>query len=144
MIAAVLPLAVGNAVRLILAPPAGTVGTRVLRRTADSFTGPDDQGAVVVLDASADTVLDTTGLVNGIPYFYRAWHRTPAGAWIATPSVSCTPASTYTDESTDPQTVVRERLGLGLAAEIKRGLLKPASGKIPVLTTPFALPENIT
>jgi len=53
--------------------------------------------------------------------------------------VSCTPATTYQDDCVDAQTIVRNRLELGLAAEVARGAitLPPNNnGDIEVLTAP--------
>jgi hypothetical protein len=138
-------LPVGNALRVYITPPACAVYWRVLRRTADAFTGPDDAGAVVVVDGSTDNaVLDTFDLVNGTTYFYRdyAW---VAGAWVD-PGVSDsgTPSADYQGDTIDPQSIVRERVELGLAVEVARGALKPASSTIPVLTAPFALADGVT
>ena len=131
---------VGNALRLFITPPAGAVYWRVLRRTADAFTGASDAGAVVVADACTDNaVLDVTGLVNGTPYYYRdyAWN---GSAWLDPgQSASATPSTSYTGEAIDPQGIVRERVSLGLAAEVAAGRLKPTSGTIPVFTAPFAM-----
>ena len=82
------PLSAGNAVRVFITPPAGALWWRVLRRTADVFTGQDDAGAVVALaDGTDNTALDIAALVNGTAYFYRAyfWDGT---AWAAGETVS--------------------------------------------------------
>lgn len=139
------PLPVGNALRLILSPPAGALFWRVLRRTDDTFSGAADTGAVRVLDDDRDnSVLDRAGLVNGTPYFYAmfAWD---GAAWSQVGDVvSATPQATYADGGPDVQAIVRERLELGLAIEVARGALQPASGKIPVTTAPFAHQSGIT
>lgn len=144
MIAMAQPLAVGNAVRLLINPPQGAAYWRVLRRTADAFTGATDSGAVLVADQSTDNgVLDTCGLVNGTTYFWRdyAWVN---GAWVDSgASISATPAATYGDQGPDVQAIVRERLALAMAVEVARGTLKPASGSIVVTTAPFALMDGI-
>lgn len=144
MFAYVQPLPVGNAIRLLLTPPSGALYWRVLRRTADAFTGPDDAGAVQVVDeCTENAVLDTLALVNGVAYFYRAYSWN-GSAWTASETVTGTPAATYAGDTIDPQSIVRDRLQLGLAVEIARGALKPQSGKIPVLTAPAALQEAVT
>jgi len=145
MITMIFTLPVGNALRVFVAPPEGAVYWRVLRRTDDAFTGADDAGAVVVADGCTDSMVpDFTGLVNGITYFYRdyAWN---GSTWID-PGVSQsgTPAASYQGDTIDPQSLVRERIGLGMAVEVQRGTLKPASGAIPVLTAPFALANGVS
>lgn len=145
MISLAQPLAAGTAVRLILAPPQGALWTRVLRRTSDAFTDPDDAGAVIVADRTTDhAVLDITGLVNGVAYWWKAYHRMPGNAWLATDSISATPRATFVGDDIDPQVLVRDRIAASLAEEVRRGALRPPSGKIPVTTAPFAALEGIT
>lgn len=140
MIALIHPISAGNALRLFITPPPGAEHWRVLRRTTDAFTGPDDATAVTVADGVTDTVVLDHGsaLVNGTLYHYRPYYRI-GGFWVAGDSVSATPAATYQGDTVDPQTLVRERLELGLAVEVARGVLAPASGAVPVLTVPYAL-----
>lgn len=145
MIALAQPLAAGAAVRLILAPTAGALWTRVLRRTSDTFTGPDDPGAVVVADETdAHAVVDITGLVNGVTYFWRAYDRMPGNAWQASPSLSAVPRATFAGDEIDPQSLVRERVAVAMAEEVRRGALRPAAGVIPVVLAPFALADGIS
>lgn len=145
MISLTSPLPIGNAVRLYLTPPAGAQWWRVLRRTADAFTGAADAGAVTVIDGCTDnTVLDITALENGTLYFYHAYYWTGT-AWIdGGASVTATPAATYQGDDIDPQTLIRDRLEAGLKVEVARGALRPVSGAVPVLTAPFAAPDQIT
>jgi len=138
-------LSAGNALRVFITPPAGAVYWRVLRRTADVFTGFDDAGAVSVTSATTDNaVLDVTALVNGTEYFYRFYSWDGSACTDAGVSVTATPATTYLDQTIDPLTVVISRIALGLAAEVARGNLVPAKGFIPVFNAPYALPEKIT
>ena len=136
---------IGNAIRLFVTPPAGATWWRVLRRTADAFTGPTDAGAVLVADQSTDNaILDAVGLVNGTPYFYRDYAWTGA-AWIDPGvSASATPGASYVDDGIDPQTFVRERIEAGLAVEVGMGTLVPGTGAIQVLTAPFAMADNLS
>lgn len=137
-ISTLLPLSCGNAVRLVLTPPAEAWFWRILRRTADAFTGPDDAGAVRVAEDSTNAVvLDVQALSNGTPYYYRAYFWDGA-SWTASPSQSAIPAATYQGDDRDPRAILRDRLAAGLAVEIARGALTPAAGSIPVLTTPIA------
>jgi len=139
------PLPAGNAVRVYLTPPTGAAWWRVLRRTADAFTGPTDAGAVVVADQCDDNVvLDTTALENGTTYYYRAYYWTGSTWQDSGASKTAVPDATYQGDDVDPQTLIRDRLALGMAVEVQRQALKPASGKVPVITAPFSLPDSIT
>lgn len=133
----------GNAASLVVMPdrhaPIAT-GWRLLRRTDDAFTGADDPTAVVVADGDGDAemtqVLDYQGLTNGQPYWYQHYLRVD-GSWTPSgESVSVTPA--YLAEplyaAPDLASFVRERLALGLAAEVQVGRLRHDSGAIPVLS----------
>ena len=118
MISQVLPLSAGNALRLYLSPPAGATSWRVLRRNQGAFTGPDDAGAVVVVDASTDSViLDTCELVNGTAYSYAVFYPAqPSGVLVLGGVALGTPAATFQDGAPDIQELVAGRLRLGLAA----------------------------
>lgn len=138
MISSLLPLAVGNAVQIIVQLPATAIHWRVLRNTTGIFASFDDPAAVVVEDANRgdpQTVIDATGLANGTLYYYQGfyWDGT---AWTPDAPVSVTPATRYLDDSADAQSIVRDRLARGIAAEIARGALVPIAGKIDVLTAP--------
>ncbi|PWC44279.1 hypothetical protein [Azospirillum sp. TSO22-1] len=91
-------------------------------------------------DDCTDTVVLDQGkaLLNGTLYHYRPYYRV-GGFWVAGDSASATPAATYQGDAVDPQTLLCERLELGLAVEVARGTLAPASGAVPVLTVPHAL-----
>ena len=65
MISLVQILPVGNALRIFITPPVGAEAVRLLRRTADTFTGYNDVGAFLVSESLDQAVIDTTGLVNG-------------------------------------------------------------------------------
>jgi hypothetical protein len=144
MISLIQPLSVGNAVRVIITPASNAViYWRLLRRTSNAFTGPDDQGAVVVADNTADNmILDAVALVNGTQYFYLdyGWDGTE---WIAGTVYTATPATSYQDDGVDPLTIVEGRLSLGLAAQVAAGALSPASGAIQVTTAPFGNPDGV-
>lgn len=136
MISWISPLAVGNAVRLFLQPPAGSTLWRVLRKDANTFTGEADAGALKVYEGSDQIApLDVALLVNGSTYWYRAyyWNGT---VWSASTSRSVVPAATYEDASTDVPTILRDRIEAGLVAEVARGKLFPQSGAVPVVTAP--------
>ena len=143
MISLLQPVPAGNALRVFVDPPRGARYWRILRRTADAFTGPDDAGAAMVADQCTDNVvLDTTALVNGTEYFYRAYSWLGAG-WDDPASVSGTPAASYAGDGCDPLQILVDRLTAGLAVEVARGALKPASGAIKVYKAPFVQSDQI-
>jgi hypothetical protein len=140
-------LPAGNAVRFILAPPADAAAWKVLRRIAQAPTGPTDPDAVLVADWSrAEAWLDDEGLTNGIPVHYRVFYRDAAGAPLLphAPAVTVTPAATARDTSASPLRLVRRRIEAGLAVAVAAGLLRPASGRVPILLAPMADPNKIT
>lgn len=142
MIAMIQALAVGNALRIILEVPAGASAMRLLRKVSDSFTGQDDAGAFLVSTEIQRGVLDSASLKNGTLYFYRAYYLM-SGAWVASATVSATPASTYVDRGGDVLTLVRERLDLGLQEEVRRKKLSHKNGHIPVLTAPPTFEDTL-
>ncbi|ATI15632.1 hypothetical protein [Bordetella phage vB_BbrM_PHB04] len=128
----IVPLAVGNALRVFLEPPAGARRWRILRKAADTFTGQDDPNAFLVYEGDERSALDSQHLQNGTLYHYRAYYWDGA-AWTPSATATGTPNSTYEDCSTDVLTVLRDRLALGLQAEVKRGTLRAKDGAIKVL-----------
>lgn len=136
MIVMAQPLPTGNATRLILNPPTGATRCVLLRKTADTFAGWNDVGAVVVYDGEpTKAVLDWSGLINGTTYFYRLYSLV-AKAWLSDSSRSITPAAIDDDGSVDVLSIVRERVDLGLQVEVARGKLNNKNGRIQVLTAP--------
>ena len=142
MIAMIQALAVGNALRIILEVPAGASAMRLLRKVSDTFAGQDDAGAFLVSTDIQRGVLDSASLKNGTLYFYRAYYLV-AGGWVASTTVSATPASTYVDRGGDVLTLVRERLDLGLQEEVRRKTLAHKNGHIPVLTAPPTFEDTL-
>lgn len=138
-------LPAGNAVRIYLTLPSYAAYSRLLRKTSDTFSGPTDPAASVVVDTFTEgAIVDIVDLVNGTTYYYHAWNWV-SGAWADSgPSFSAIPATTYIDDRLDPQELVRDRVQLGIAAEVLAGNLFPPSGVIQVTTAPFALAEGIT
>lgn len=145
MITYAIAIPAGNAVRIGLMLPDGIYYSRLLRKGANTFSGPADPGAVVVIDTFAEEeVVDLNGLTNGTQYFYHVYDWN-GSAWVdGGNSLSATPAASYIDDSPDPQEFVRERVQLGINAEISAGKLFPPSGAIQVTTAPFALPDGIS
>lgn len=142
MIAMIQPMAVGHALKVFLDVPANASRFRLLRKVTDTFTGEADPGAYLVSEDVGRAVIDSAGLMNGTLYYYRAYFLVD-GAWQASPTVSATPAATYTDRSSDVLTVVRERLDLGLQVEVARGALVNDEGHIKVLTAPPIYEETV-
>lgn len=136
------PLAIGNAIRLILAPAVGATQWRLLRKTVNTFTGETDPAAAVIYDGSQTTSLvDTQTLINGTTYYYTSFELV-SGVWQATAIVSVTPATTYGLGGPDPLSVVRDRLESGLKAAVAAGVLSHDSGAIPVYTAPPLFEET--
>ena len=134
-ITAITPIAAGAALRIFLSPPVGAIAWRILRKPADTFTGPADTDATLVHAGTAKSMLDDAGLIDGTTYWYRAYYWS-GSSWTASASASASPAATYSDESEDALTVVRDRLEAGLATEVARGNVVHESGAVPVLTAP--------
>lgn len=141
------PLAAGNAVRVHLQPAIGAVEMRVLRKTADTFSGPDDPAATVVGDALTvePFVLDSADdLINGAVAYYRGYDYV-SGSWVDQgQTFPITPGCTYRPDDLDVQEFIRDRFQLGIASAIAAQALFPATGAIQVTTAPFALPEATT
>ena len=136
MISLVQALPAGNAIRILLTPPAQAKRTRLLRRGDDVWSDQDDPDALLVLDAAgARSALDVQSVVNGQTYYYRAWHQVD-GTWLATRSVPVTPGMDYADGNVDALMFLRERLDLGLREHLAAGRLQHPRGHIPVLTAP--------
>lgn len=129
MITLIQSMPIGNALRVFVSPPAGAEFWRVLRRTTDTFTGPDDAGAVLVHEGTDEVFLDATALVNGTQYYYKAWWW-DGDAFIEGGTLSATPAATLEDSSVDVLKLLRERLEAGLAVELVAGRLVHQKGKI--------------
>lgn len=147
MFALIEALPAGNAVRLILAPPANAAAWKVLRRVAAAPTGPTDPDGVLVADWSqAEAWLDDEGLTNGIPVHYRVFYRDAAGAPLLPhhPASTVTPAATARDTSASPLRLIRRRIEAGLAVAVTAGVLRPSSGRVPILLAPMADPNKIS
>lgn len=127
-------LPIGNAIRLVLSPSAGAVSWRVLRKSADTFTGHDDPDALVVVDGDETSTIDRQTVANGQTYYYRFYWHDGAQWNDAGSSVQVTPAATYREITDDALMLVRERIDLGLQEEVQRGNLRHRNGKIPCLT----------
>lgn len=136
MIAFIAPLPIGNAVRVLLSPPQGTVKARLLRKVTDDISSHDDASAAVIYEGSETSIVDTTALVNGQTYFYKEFDLSPLGAWSTSASLSATPSTDYGIFGPDALSVVRDRLAAGLKAAVLAGKLTHKNGSIPCLTAP--------
>lgn len=135
MISMVLPLSVGNALRLFLELPQGAVAWKVLRKGSDTFTGHDDSSAAVVYEGPEAVFVDTLALPNEQIAFYRLYHTLNGADWIASATAYGTPRAIYKEQTTDVQATLRERLEAGLKIEVERGnLMQQELGYIPVFT----------
>jgi hypothetical protein len=142
MITQILPSAVGNALKIYLEQEPTALAWVILRNTTGIFPSYNDVNSVSIYEGDDETYLmDTCGLVNGTLYYYCEfyWDGT---AWNATAIVSGKPNYTYTDQSVDVLTIVRDRLQYGLENEIIIGTLSPASGQIQVLNAPPIFDET--
>lgn len=131
-IAFLFPLAAGNAVQIKLNPPAGARAWRLLRKATDTIADQNDPAARRVFEGTSRTYIDLGQLVNGTTYFYRAFYFDGA-SWIASPSRSVVPLATFTDESCDVLSLVRDRIDAGMQTYLARGVFKHKLGNLPVL-----------
>src|SRR5690349_5704022 len=112
MITFIEPLSVGNALRVLLSPPPGATKWRLLRKVADTFSGPTDPDAAVINDGDDDTsIVDTSSLTNGTTYYYREYALVGAD-WQASATVFGTPAAAGQLSGPDPLSIVRDRVEL--------------------------------
>lgn len=116
-----------------MAPPASAIRWRLLRKADDTFTGHDDNAALVVLDGEEKSVVDRTTLVNGQTYYYRLYWF-DGTSWTATPTVQVAVLATYGEVTEDALMLVRERLEQGLLVEVQRGKLRHPKNRIKCLT----------
>lgn len=142
MITMILPLAVGNALHLFLAPPAGATHWRVLRKGIPDIS-LNDPDAYVAYEGDIPAFIDAHYLINEVPAFYQAFYFMGNGVWEKSNLVSGTPVSTYEDYSTDVIHLLRERLEVGLANEVKRNPMFGGVQLIQVLTAPPSLQNDL-
>lgn len=137
------PIHAGNALRLFIEPPAGSVRWKVLRKASNTFTGVDDPGALVAYDGNERVVVDNAYLQNEVIAFYRPYYTSDGSAWVAGPTAYGTPSATYTEYTTDVMSLVRERMEAGLKVEVERGNLQNDLGYVQVYTAPPSLEQNL-
>lgn len=137
------PLHIGNALRLILEPPAGATRWKVLRKGSNTFTGHDDAGALLVSDGDETVLVDTVALQNTVMQFYCVFYTTDGASWTPSNVANGTPDATYVDHTTDVLSHMRERLEAGLKVECERGNFRTDLGYIQVYTAPPSLEQNL-
>lgn len=138
MITISIPESCGNAVRLLLAPPAGAIFWRVYRNRINDFSN-----AAQVYQGTSDLVTDTLALDNETKYFYRVTYDMADGSKQDSNVSTATPRATYEDYTTDVIELLRDRIEAGLTEEVKRGTLHSNLGYIQVLTAPPSLQNNL-
>lgn len=142
MISMIQPMAIGNALRVHLTPPANATHWRVLRKGSNDIANESDVSALVAYEGNHGIFIDATALTNEIRAYYVPFYRIN-GAWVRGRGNYGTPTSTYEDYSTEVIGVVRDRLEAGLAIEVQRGNLINEQGYIQVLTAPPDKHSNI-
>jgi hypothetical protein len=142
MISIIRPIAVGNALRLFIEPPAGATKWRVLRKGSDTITGADDPSALNVYEGDLKNFVDAASLQNEVMAFYTPFYWI-GGVWVAGQGNHGTPAAIYEDHSCDVVSFLRERLEAGLLVEVQRGNFHPDHGYIQVYTAPPSLEQNL-
>jgi len=143
MITTVQPLYAGNAVRVFVAPPAGSLVWRVLRKTTSSFSGHDDAGAFLAYQGSDVVFLDISGLANDVLYYWAVYYTADNVTWVAGNVVGGTPTATYQDHTTDVMSNMRERIEAGLRVECDRGHFQTELGYIQVYTAPPSIEQGL-
>jgi len=143
MISIVQPLNVGNALRVFIEPPAGAVRWKVLRKAANSFSGPDDPSALLVYEGDDKIITDAESIANGIMQFYCPYYSADGITWTAGTVGSGTANATYTDQTTDVMSELRARLEAGLKVECERGTFATELGYIQVYTAPPAMEPTL-
>ena len=143
MISMIQPVAIGNALKLYLTPPADAEYWRVLRKGTDDISGPDDEYAFVAYEGDDRAFVDCASLQNEVRAFYVPFYRIE-GAWVRGAGNYGTPVSSYEDYSTEVLSLLRDRLEAGLTVEVERGNLMNELGYIQVLTAPPQVNMNIS
>lgn len=125
----------GSGIRIIISPTVNATKWRLLRKVTDDFIDENDTGAFQVYEGTKHVVLDTTGIVNGVTYYYKSFEYVD-NSWLATDSISSKSEYTVISVGIEPQMLLLERLKVGLAAEILAGTLNNTNGTIDVIMGP--------
>lgn len=137
MITMIMPLGVGNAVKMFFEPPEKAENMKVMKKGSPGITGPDDQSAALVFTGIRDYFVDDVGLMNGVTYWFKPFYLI-GGDWVGGDERSVIPAYTDKDLTSDPLTVLRERLRSGFESAIEAGEVANVR-VIPVYDAP---PQN--
>lgn len=133
MISNIIPSAVGNALKIFLAPEVGALKWVLLRNLTGTFPSYNDVNSSVIFSGTDEVCLiDGEDLVNGTTYYYCEFDF-DGSTWTPSAVVSAVPASTYIDQSVDVLSLVRCRIDFGIQQEVLLGNLSPKSGVIEVL-----------
>lgn len=132
MISFLASLAAGNAVQIFVAPLAGAIRWRILRKRTNDINTADDPAANLIHDGTDTYVVDSYLLANGTEYFYRAFYLIGAD-WVASDARSVTPDAQFADIQADVLDIVRDRIDLGFAVRLQKGQITNAQDHIPVL-----------
>lgn len=143
MITMVQPLYVGNAVRLFVAPTAGSVAWKVLRNLTGTFAGHNDAGAFLAYHGNDAVFIDAAGLGNDTLYYYGIFYTADNATWAAGNVRGGTPSAIYQDHTTDVMSFMRDRLEVGLRVECDRGNFQPELGYIQVYTAPPLMDQGL-
>jgi hypothetical protein len=135
MISYLKPMAAGNAVRIMLTPPAGASRWKVLRRMDADFTTHDAADVAVALGAPATSTVDFSKLKDGAVYYYKPFYLIGAD-WVGSDVESVLVTGQTRVVGCDPLSIVRERVEVGLRKKVADGALVHKSGLVPCLTAP--------
>lgn len=142
MISIIRPLPSGNALRVFLDPPTGSLNWRVLRKSSDTFTDQDDPSALRAYEGDGTNFVDVTSLPNEVMAFYRPYYWDGA-TWSSAATVNATPAATYEDQTQDTVKFLRDRLEAGMLVEVQRGNFITELGYIQVYTAPPSMSQDL-
>lgn len=133
MIWLIQPLSVGNAVRILIAPPNSAARWKLLRRDADDFSGPDDPLALVVHDGNDKAITDYRGLLNGEQVFYKVYNLVNDVWEDGGPVSTVVPGATMADLGEDVLSLIRDRLEAGFKVYVDRDVIRHDRNFVPVM-----------
>lgn len=143
MISIIQKIHIGNALRLFIQPPATAVAWRVLRKDADSFSGPDDADALIAYEGDEKIFIDCNSIQNEVPQFYKPYYTANGTTWTAGATATGTATADYKDYTTDVLQLVRDRLEAGLYVECQRQNFLTETGSIAVYTAAPSLERDL-
>jgi hypothetical protein len=143
MITMIQPIASGNALRIFLSPPAGSLRWRVLRNGSDSFANESDPNAIIAYEGDDEIFVDVSFLQNEVMAFYRAYYF-DGTSWTASATANGTPVSNYEEFTTDVMSLLRSRIEAGMKVEVERGnIIAEELGYVQVYTAPPSLEGSL-